>query len=103
MFAKNTANACDVTFENSVSVDTSLYILGDLCFYNSSAVVKAASPDITNLYVGEHIQFGGTGSVGTAANKINQAAGRPRLPDRHERRLDDAVQFVDPCATRRRS
>ena len=73
MFAKNTANACDVTFENSVSVDTSLYILGDLCFYNSSAVVKAASPDITNLYVGEHIQFGGTGSVGTAANKINQA------------------------------
>ena len=73
MFAKDTANACDVTFENSVSVDTSLYILGDLCFANSSAVVKAADPDITNIYVGEHIQFGGTGSVGTAANKINQA------------------------------
>ena len=73
MFAKNTGSACDVTFENSVSVDTSLFILGDLCFSNSSAVVKAAAPDITNLYVGEHIQFGGTGSVGTAANKINQA------------------------------
>ena len=73
MFAKNTGSACDVTFENSVSVDTSLYILGDLCFLNSSAVVKAADPDITNIYVGEHIQFGGTGSVGTAANKINQA------------------------------
>jgi Tfp pilus assembly protein PilX len=73
MFAKNTGSACDVTFENSVSVDTSLYILGDLCFSNSAAVVKAAAPDITNLYVGEHIQFGGTGSVGTAANKINQA------------------------------
>jgi Tfp pilus assembly protein PilV len=73
MFAKDTANACDVTLENSVSVDTSLFIMGDLCFYNSSAVVKAAAPDITNIYVGEHIQFGGTGSVGTAANKINQA------------------------------
>jgi Tfp pilus assembly protein PilV len=73
MFAKNTAGACDVTFENSVSVDTSLFILGDLCFYNSSAVVKAADPDITNLYVGEHIQFLGTGSVGTSTNRINQA------------------------------
>ncbi len=73
MFAKNTGNLCDVTFSNSVAVDTSLYILGDLCFDNSSSVVKAAAPDLTNLYVGEHIQFLGTGAVGTAANKINQA------------------------------
>ena len=73
MFAKDTANACDVTMSNSVSVDTSLFIMGDLCFENSSAVVNAAAPDITNIYVGEHIQFGGSGSVGTAANKINQA------------------------------
>ena len=73
MFAKNTGSACDVTFENSVSVDTSLFILGDLCFYNSSAVVNAAAPDVTNLYVGEHIQFLGTGSVGTSGNRINQA------------------------------
>jgi Tfp pilus assembly protein PilV len=73
MFAKNTSGACDVTLENSVQVDTSLFILGDLCFYNSSSVVKAAAPDITNIYVGEHIQFLGTGAVGTVANKINQA------------------------------
>ena len=73
MFAKETANDCDVTLDNSVSVDTSLFILGDLCFNNSSAVVKAAAPDITNIYVGQHIQFAGSGSVGTAANKINQA------------------------------
>ena len=73
MFAKNTSAACDVTFENSVQVDSSLFILGDLCFYNSSAIVKAADPDLTNLYVGEHIQFLGTGAVGTVANKINQA------------------------------
>ena len=73
MFAKETANDCDVTLDNSVSVDTSLFILGDLCFNNSSSVVKAAAPDITNIYVGQHIQFAGSGSVGTAANKINQA------------------------------
>jgi hypothetical protein len=73
MFAKNTAGACDVTLSNSVTVDTSLFILGDLCFTNSSAVVNAAAPDITNIYVGEHIQFGGSGSVGTAGNRINQA------------------------------
>ena len=73
MFAKDTSAACDVTMENSVSVDTSLFILGDLCFENSSAVVKAAAPDLTSIYVGEHIQFGGTGSVGTAAAKINSA------------------------------
>ena len=73
MFAKETANACDVTLDNSVSVDTSLFIMGDLCFNNSSAVVNAPAPDITNIYVGQHIQFGGSGSVGTAANKINQA------------------------------
>ena len=73
MFAKNTGSACDVTFSNSVQVDASLYILGDLCFDNSSSVVAAAAPDLTNLYVGEHIQFLGTGAVGTVANKIYQA------------------------------
>ncbi|HYK07150.1 MAG TPA: hypothetical protein VEW11_05220 [Gaiellaceae bacterium] len=73
MFAKETANDCDVILDNSVSVDTSLFIMGDLCFNNSSAVVNAPAPDITNIYVGQHIQFGGSGSIGTAANKINQA------------------------------
>lgn len=72
-FAKNTASACDVTFENSVTVDVSLFILGDLCFLNSAAVVKAADPETTNLYVGEHVHFGGTGAIGTSANKINEA------------------------------
>lgn len=73
MFAKNTANACDVTFENSVQVDTSLYIMGDLCFLNSAAVVEAPGDDATNLYVGQHIHFGGTGSVGTSSSPIFQA------------------------------
>jgi hypothetical protein len=73
MFAKNTANACDVTFENSVQVDTSLFILGDLCFLNSSAIVKAAAPDTTNLYVGQHVHFGGTGSIGSSANRLSEA------------------------------
>jgi hypothetical protein len=70
MFAKNTANACDVTFENSVQVDSSMYIMGDLCFLNSASIVEAPGDDATDLYVGEHIHFGGTGSVGTSANPI---------------------------------
>jgi Tfp pilus assembly protein PilV len=73
MFAKGTANACDVTFENSVQVDSSLYILGDLCFLNSAAIVEAPGTDATNLYVGQHIHFGGTGSVGTSSDRIFQA------------------------------
>jgi hypothetical protein len=73
MFAKNTAGACDVTFENSVQVDTSLYILGDLCFLNSAAIVKAGAPETTNLFVGQHVHFGGTGSIGLSTAKINEA------------------------------
>lgn len=75
LFAKNTGSACDVTFQNSVTIDASMYILGDLCFENSASIVQAAAPEVTNLYVGEHIQFSGgsTGTVGTVANKINQA------------------------------
>ena len=73
MFAKNTSAACDVTFENSVQVDSSLYILGDLCFLNSAAIVEAPGDDATNLYVGQHIHFGGTGSVGSSSNRIFQA------------------------------
>jgi hypothetical protein len=73
MFAKNTGAACDVLLDNSVTVDASMYILGDLCFDNTASMVKAAAPDLTGLYVGEHIQFLGTGSVGSAASKIAQA------------------------------
>ena len=73
MFAKNTSSACDVTFENSVQVDSSLFILGDLCFLNSAAIVEAPGDDTTNLYVGEHIHFGGTGSIGSSADPIFSA------------------------------
>ena len=55
MFAKGTSAACDVKLENSVAVDASMYILGDLCLYNTSSIVRAAAPDITGLVVGEHI------------------------------------------------
>lgn len=73
LFAKDTASACDVTFENSVTVDTSMIILGDVCFRNTAAIVKAAAPEVTNLYVGEHVHFGGTGTIGNASSPINEA------------------------------
>ena len=73
MFAKSTSLACDVIMENSVTVDSSLFILGDLCFRNSASIVQAAAPELTNLVVGEHVHFGGTGSVGLETAKINEA------------------------------
>ena len=77
MLAKNTGSptGCDVTFENSIAVDTSLFILGNLCFYNSSSIVKAAAPDLTSLYVQGKVTFltGSTGTVGTNAAKISSA------------------------------
>lgn len=73
MFAKDTENACDVTFSNAVQVDSSMFILGDLCFTNTASVVKAADPELTRLVVGQHVHFGGTGSIGSAASPIAEA------------------------------
>ena len=83
--------ACDVTLENSVSVDTSLYILGDLCLDNSSAIVKAAAPDITNLFVGSTSSSAAATTIGTAANS-RPGADRPGLPlRRRAANLDEPV------------
>jgi len=74
LFAKNTANSCDVTLDGSVQIATSMYILGDLCMDSSSQIMKATSSgDTTNLYVGERIQFLGSYGVGNNGNKINEA------------------------------
>jgi hypothetical protein len=55
MFAKGTSQPCDVKLENSVAIDASMYILGDLCLYNSASFVKAPAPDTTSLVVGQHV------------------------------------------------
>src|SRR5687768_17333535 len=55
MFAKGTSQPCDVRLENSVAIDASMYILGDLCLYNSASFVKAAAPETTSLVVGQHL------------------------------------------------
>lgn len=74
MFAKSTSAACDVKLENTVTIDASLYILGDLCFYNTSSIVKAAAPDITSLVVGEHVYMDPPSpTIGTSSAKIAQA------------------------------
>ena len=75
MFAKSTtaANGCDVTFSNSVTVDTSLFILGGLCFENTSSIAKAAAPNLTALVVGETVFFNGTNGVGLSTAKISEA------------------------------
>ena len=74
MFAKGTSAACDVKLENSVAVDASMYILGDLCLYNTSSIVKAAAPDSTSLVVGQHLYVNPPSpTVGTSGAKIAMA------------------------------
>ncbi len=74
MFAKSTSLACDVKLENSVAVDASMYILGDLCLYNTSSIVKAAAPDITGLVVGQHVWISSPqATVGLSGAKIASA------------------------------
>ena len=74
MFAKNTSAACDVKLENSVAVDASMYILGDLCLYNTSSIVKAAAPDVTSLVVGQHLYIDPPSpTVGTSSATIAEA------------------------------
>ena len=74
MFAKGTSSECDVKLENSVAVDASMYILGDLCLYNTSSIVKAAAPDITGLVVGQHVWLSNPSTtIGTSTAKIAAA------------------------------
>ncbi|HEX4930358.1 MAG TPA: hypothetical protein VFV62_06570 [Gaiellaceae bacterium] len=76
MFAKGTtaSDGCDVKLENSVAVDASMYILGGLCLYNTSSIVKAAAPDVTGLVVGEHIWLSNPSTtIGTSTAKIASA------------------------------
>ena len=74
MFAKGTSLPCDVKLENSVAIDASMYILGDLCLYNSATFVKAAPPDSTSLVVGQHLYIDPpSATVGTSIAKLAHA------------------------------
>ena len=105
MFAKDTSSGRATSrCSNSVTVDTSLlHPRRPLPRRTAAAVVKAAAPDLTSLYVGEHIQFRGAGAVGTgrgqdqlrprsasAAASARAAPARPpaRRRDARQRQLD---------------
>ena len=74
VYAKNTGQACDITLKNSMTIDASLFVAGNLCLDNSAAVVQAAPPDVTNLIVKGNIdQLQPQNTVGTSAARINEA------------------------------
>jgi hypothetical protein len=74
LFAKGTSLPCDVRLENSVAMDSSLYVLGDLCLYNTASIVKAAAPDTTSLIVGQHVFLNSPSTtIGTSAAPIAAA------------------------------
>ena len=95
MFAKSTtaSDGCDVRFQNSVTVDTSLFILGGLCFENTSSIIKAAAPNLTALVVGETIQFLGSGSVGSSSARISEAHIKDGC------RIGSSGAYTKPCTT----
>lgn len=74
LYAKNTGQPCDLTLSNSVAIDTSMFVEGNLCLDNNASIVKAAAPDVTNLVVkGNLTLIKNVNNVGTSANPINEA------------------------------
>jgi hypothetical protein len=73
IYAKNTGQLCDVTLKNSITIDASLFVAGNLCFDNTATVVQAAAPDVTNLIVGGNLDLiKNENAVGTSAARINE-------------------------------
>lgn len=73
VFVKATnGSPCDLTLDNSVTIDASLFVMGDLCLDNSASVVRAPAPDLTNLVVGGNVLLRHPSStIGTSAAPLN--------------------------------
>jgi hypothetical protein len=71
--ATSNATTCDMNVTNSVVIDYSLYVDGNLCLNNTSNVQKPISGDAVNLAVGGKLSLQGTGTVGTSATPITSA------------------------------
>ena len=73
VYAKNTGQPCDITLANTVTIDASLFIEGNLCLDNTAQVVKATPPDVTNLVVKGNLDLlKSANTVGTSANRVNE-------------------------------
>ena len=70
MFATNTGNTCDMIVNENVTIETALFVYGNLCLNNNSYVTKGP------VIVRRRLQTGNTNSsVGTAAAPISVAVG----------------------------
>ena len=102
---EGTGNTCDMTISNSVSVDSSLFVMGNLCFENSSAVLKAAALDSRTSTAASVT----SSSAAPEQRRHGREQDQPgpvgnRLLGSHERRLDDSLHRRSrPTCTRRRS
>ncbi len=65
IYARQTGNTCDMTLSQSVSVNSPLYVNGNLCLQNSSQVT--AGP----LVVGGSLTMTNNNTAGTSANKLS--------------------------------
>lgn len=73
VYAKNTGQPCDLTLSNSVTIDASLFVEGNLCLDNTASIVKATPPDVTNLVVKGNLDLlKNANTVGTSADLVNE-------------------------------
>jgi Tfp pilus assembly protein PilX len=70
-FATGTTNSttCDVSVPNSVVIDSSLYVAGNLCLTNSASIQETSKP--VTLNVRGKIAFANSSFVGTSAKKLS--------------------------------
>ena len=77
LYATGTGATCDESFSNSVAIQASLYVQGNLCTANSASVMPATGPPnpppAVNLFVQGTYTSSGTSHLGTSTSPINQA------------------------------
>ena len=71
--ATSNATTCDMNVINSVVIDYSIYVDGNLCLNNTSSIAKPSSGDAVNISVGGKLSLQGTGTVGTSGTPITTA------------------------------
>jgi hypothetical protein len=71
--ATSNATTCDMNVVNSVVIDYSIYVDGNLCLNNTASIQKPASGNAVNIAVGGKLSLQGTGTVGTSGTPITTA------------------------------
>lgn len=77
LYASHTGSTCDMTTVNSLVLQASLWVEGNLCMNNTSSIMPATAPPspapAVNLVVKGSLTINNSAHVGTSTQKINLA------------------------------